>query len=54
MKLKLLLAATALALAPGMAAAMCSWEKTQQSAGQCSAGQVWDAESQSCIVLPSS
>ncbi len=54
MKLKLTLAAVALALAPGMAAAMCSWEKTQKSASQCGAGQVWDADSQSCITPPSS
>ena len=54
MKLKLTLAALALALAPGMASAMCSWEKTQQSASQCSSGQVWDADSQSCITPLSS
>ncbi len=53
MKLKLTLAAVALTLAPGMAAAMCSWEKSQ-SASQCGAGQVWDADSQTCTTPPSS
>ena len=48
MKLRILLTAAALALAPGMAAAMCSWEKSQ-SASQCGSGQVWDAESETCI-----
>ncbi len=54
MKLKIILAAAALAFAPGMAAAMCSWEKTQQSASQCGAGQVWDADSETCITPLSS
>ncbi|WP_201155860.1 hypothetical protein [Rhodobaculum claviforme] len=54
MKIKVTLAAAVLALAPGMAAAMCSWEKTQQSASQCGAGQVWDAESQGCVTPVSS
>ena len=54
MKLKMTLAAAVLAFAPGMAAAMCSWEKTQQSASQCGAGQVWDTDSQACITPVSS
>lgn len=54
MKVKVIVAAAALALAPGMAAAMCSWEKTQQSASQCGQGQVWDAESGTCIAPVSS
>ncbi len=54
MKMKVTLAALALALAPGMAAAMCSWEKTQQSASQCQQGQTWDEASQTCIAPVSS
>ena len=54
MKLKVIVAAATLALAPGMAAAMCSWEKPQQSASQCGSGQVWDADSQTCITPLSS
>ncbi len=54
MKVKLFLATLALAAAPGMAMAMCSWERTQQSASQCEQGQVWDSESQTCIAPVSS
>lgn len=54
MKVKVTLAAIALALAPGMAAAMCNWEKTQQSASQCQQGQTWDEASQTCIAPVSS
>jgi hypothetical protein len=54
MKLKVTLAALALALAPGMAAAMCSWEKTEQSASNCPQGHSWDESSQTCIAPVSS
>ena len=53
MKLKLTLAAVALALMPGIAAAQCAWSASQ-SASQCGAGQVWDAENQTCTTPPSS
>ncbi|MGY6635163.1 MAG: hypothetical protein ACXIU8_15690 [Alkalilacustris sp.] len=54
MKLKLTLAAALLAFVPGVASAMCGWQKTQQSASQCGANQVWDAESQACVTPVSS
>lgn len=54
MKLKTLLAAAALALAPGLAFAMGGCGSMQQSASACSDGQVWDAALQSCITPPSS
>ena len=53
MKLRLILAAAALALAPGIAAAQCNWSASQ-SASQCGAGQVWDGDSQTCVTPPSS
>ena len=54
MKVKLFVAAVALSLAPGVAAAMCSWERTQQSASTCEQGTTWDAETQTCIAPVSS
>ncbi|MBD3765965.1 MAG: adenylosuccinate lyase [Rhodobacterales bacterium] len=47
MKLRVLLASAALALAPGLALAMCGHD--QVTAGQCAPGQTWDAETQSCV-----
>lgn len=54
MRLKTLLAAAALALAPGMAFAMGGCGSMQQSAAACTDGQIWDAGSESCITPPSS
>lgn len=54
MNVKTLLAAAALMALPGMAAAMCGWERTQQSASQCEQGQVWDESAQTCIAPVSS
>lgn len=53
MKLKTLLAAAALALAPGLAYAMGGCSSVHQTASSCADGQVWDASSQSCITPPS-
>ena len=51
MKIRLAIAALALAVAPSFAAAMggCSWERTTTSASACGEGQVWDAGSETCI-----
>ncbi len=54
MKVKLFAATVALMLAPGMALAMCGWERTQQSASQCEQGTTWDATTQTCIAPVSS
>lgn len=54
MKLKTLLAAAALALAPGIAFAMGGCGSMQQSAAACGDGQVWDAATQSCVTPISS
>lgn len=54
MKVKAVVAALVLMVAPGMAMAMCGWERTQQSASQCEQGTTWDAESQTCIAPVSS
>ncbi|MDD7970393.1 hypothetical protein PUT78_04710 [Roseinatronobacter sp. HJB301] len=49
MKLKLALAAVAFALAPAVASAMCSGMKHETTASGCTAGQVWDADSATCV-----
>ena len=54
MKMKLTLAALALVLAPGIAAAMCSAGKAHEQASQCLQGQTWDAATQTCIAPVSS
>jgi len=49
MKLKTTLAALVLGFLPGMTLAMgCDWSK-QQTANACAEGQVYDADSESCI-----
>jgi len=53
MQAKTLLTALVLALAPGMAAAMCSWGK-EETAASCADGMVWDSTSQSCVVQSTS
>jgi hypothetical protein len=55
MKIKVLLAALALAAAPGLASAMCSWSAhgTEQ-AMTCAEGTVWDATSQTCVTAATS
>ncbi|HMO07940.1 MAG TPA: hypothetical protein PKD10_09865 [Paracoccaceae bacterium] len=55
MTLRLSLAAMALALAPGLAAAMCSDDQyIKSTASACAEGQVWDAATQGCVLKPTS
>lgn len=49
MKVKILIAALALAAAPSLAFAGCGWKNVEQTASQCEQGQTWDAGSQTCI-----
>ncbi len=49
MKLKIALAALALTLSPAIASAMCSSMKPAQTASACADGQVFDADSQTCV-----
>ncbi len=52
MKTKTLLATLALAMAPSLAFAMCSGlghTKTEQVTMSCSAGSVYDAETERCV-----
>ncbi len=55
MKVKTFLAATVLAMAPGLAMAMggCG-SMTPQSASACGDGQVWDADARACVTPLSS
>lgn len=53
MKVKAVIAALVLVATPGIAMAMCSWERTQ-SASQCQQGTTWDEASQTCIAPVSS
>jgi uncharacterized protein YdeI (BOF family) len=53
MKLKTILAAAALALAPGLAMAMCGHERTT-TATACGEGYVFDAATQTCVVKATS
>ncbi|MFN6977859.1 MAG: hypothetical protein ACK4OP_07030 [Gemmobacter sp.] len=48
MKVKVFLAAAALALAPGLASAMCGHER-KTTATACGEGMVFDAASQTCV-----
>lgn len=48
MKLKTTIAAFILAMLPGLAFANCGW-KTEQTANACADGQVFDADTDSCI-----
>lgn len=52
--MKTLLTTLAILLSPAMAAATCSGFGHADSANQCAAGQVWDAESNSCVAVTSS
>ena len=54
MRIKTVLAAAALALAPGLAAAGCFGSHKAETASSCPAGQVWDAGSQACTTPASS
>ncbi len=49
MKLKVTLAALVLGLAPALASAMCSSMRMDQTASNCAEGQIWDADSATCI-----
>ncbi len=50
MKTRLTLAALALILAPGLASAMCSGHEVKQdSASACPVGEVWNAETGTCM-----
>lgn len=49
MKLKVTLAALVLGFAPALASAMCSSMKPAQTASACAEGQIWDADSATCI-----
>lgn len=51
MKIKILLAAVALAFSPAVAMAACA--SHSQSANQCAQGQVWNAETQQCVTTSS-
>jgi hypothetical protein len=54
MKIKTTLAVIALTLAPSLALAEgCIHSMKQQSASQCAAGQVWNAETQTCTIVNS-
>jgi hypothetical protein len=54
MKLKTTLAALALALTPGLAAAYCGGEKAKITASACGEGQVYDAATATCVLKPTS
>jgi hypothetical protein len=49
MTLRIALVALCLSLVPGLAAAKCFGERGSQSAATCAEGQVWDADSETCI-----
>lgn len=49
MNLKIALAALALSLSPALASAMCSDMRPAQTASMCAEGQVYDADSATCI-----
>lgn len=53
MKFRITLAAFVLAMAPAAAMAMCSWD-SKQTASSCGEGQVWDAQTETCITPLSS
>lgn len=54
MKMKTLLAALAIIVAPTLAIAECSWGKAHETAMSCAEGSAWDAESGSCVPVASS
>lgn len=51
MKIKAVMAALALALAPSVALAWggCSTMKPEQTASSCADGQIWDGDSAACV-----
>ena len=53
MTVKTVLAAAALALTPMLATAQCFGEAHEQQAMTCAEGHVFDAESNSCVVIAS-
>ncbi|MDP5215876.1 hypothetical protein Q5Y75_01460 [Ruegeria sp. 2205SS24-7] len=54
MKLRIIMTATVLSLAPGLALAMgCNYGHDQQTQS-CAPGTVWDADSQSCAPIVNS
>jgi hypothetical protein len=55
MKLKVTIAALALATLPSLSFAMCSWsEHKSTTASQCAEGQVYDADSGTCVTATTS
>lgn len=54
MRLKIAIAALALAAAPSLAFAQCGWKNVDRTASQCEQGMVWDAASETCIAPVSS
>lgn len=53
MTIRTTLAALALALAPGLAIAQCADKGMKDiSASVCGEGQVWDTQTQTCVVKP--
>ncbi len=54
MKLKIAVTALVISLSPAIASAMCSSIAPAQTASSCLEGQVWDAESATCITPMSS
>jgi uncharacterized protein YdeI (BOF family) len=53
MKFRIIFAAAALALAPGLAMAMCGHERTT-TATACAEGYVFDAATQTCVLKATS
>ena len=54
MKMKTLLAALAITVAPTLAFAECGWGKAHETAMSCAEGSTWDADSRSCVPVASS
>lgn len=55
MKMKTLLAALAITVAPTLAFAECSWGKAHETtAMSCAEGATWDAATQTCVPVASS
>ena len=49
MKTRLILAALALALVPTLASAMCGDHAVKQDAAACPSGEIWNAETGTCV-----
>ena len=55
MKIKTLLAASVLLMAPMMAHAQCSWSHgAEEAAISCADGTTWDADAMTCVAVISS